>query len=603
MSTIQILPPHIANKIAAGEVVERPASVVKELLENAIDAEARRIRVDLGEGGKRLIRVTDDGRGMDREDLELAVERHATSKIRHESDMATVRTLGFRGEALPSIAAVSRFSIVSRPEAALEGWAVRVVFGKGKTVTAVGCPAGTAVEVEDLFLEIPARLSFLRARQTEMGHVSLIVRTLAVGHPEILFELLSEGKALFRSHPNCQRPECLAYLLGERLSSGMLPVQGTGGGIEVSGYVAPPGEARASSRAFYFFLNRRPITNRLLWRALHEAGRGHLMKNAHPAGVLFLDVEPDLVDINVHPTKQDVRFKHSDTVYRAVYHAVRRAFEGAGSSPDLGSARGFQNHAADAAPPAPVRTHTVGPLVAEQPAMPWGGVSRRSGEEASDLAAGPSRTRAADLDRPKPDFDEGRAVIPDGVRVIGQLYGSYIILEGKDGMIMIDQHAAHEGLLFGRLSRRFSEPRGIGAQPLLFPLVLERSAEDVGGLSEVTPLLRRLGLEVEPFGPSQVAVRTLPDFLAAGTRAETVVHGILDRVLNRPEPDSVLLFREILASMACHCAIKAKNTLDPQEMEALVRQIIDERVTHCPHGRPVALIVGTDEIERRFGRK
>jgi DNA mismatch repair protein MutL len=602
MSTIQILPPHIANKIAAGEVVERPASVVKELLENAIDAGARRIRVDLGEGGKRLIRVTDDGRGMDREDLELSVERHATSKIRHESDMASVRTLGFRGEALPSIAAVSRLSIISRPEGALEGWAVRVVFGKGKTVTAVGCPAGTTVEVEDLFLEIPARLSFLRARQTEMGHVSLIVRTLAVGHPEILFELLSEGKALFRSRPPCQRPDCLAYLLGERLISGMLPVQGTGSGVAVSGYVAPPSEARASSKAFYFFLNRRPITNRLLWRALHEAGRGHLMRNAHPAGVLFLDVEPDLVDVNVHPTKQDVRFRHSDVVYRAVYHAVRRAFEGAGDSLDLLPSRRDQNHTVDASSPASVRTRTAHSLVAEQPPVPWGGIPGRSEKDAPDLTAVPSRA-AASFDSPRLDFDEDRSAISDGVRVIGQLYGSYIILEGKDGMIMIDQHAAHEGLLFGRLSRRFSELRGIGAQPLLFPLVLERSPEDVGGLSEVTPMLRRLGLEVEPFGPSQVAVRALPDFLASGSRVESVVNGILDRVLNCPEPDSALLFRELLASMACHCAIKARNALDPQEMESLVRQLADERVNSCPHGRPVALLIGTDEIERRFGRK
>ena len=328
MSKINILPPHIANQIAAGEVVERPASIVKELLENSIDAGAKRVRVELEDGGKHLIRVTDDGVGLEKEDIDLAVERHATSKIRDESDLAVIHTMGFRGEALSSMGSVSRLSITSRPSDNIEGWLVRIDFGRSKKIMAAGCPSGTTVEVEDLFLEIPARRRFLKRRQTELGHISQIVCTLSVSFSEILFELLSDGREIFRSRPGCQGPERLWPLIGDQLVPQMLPVEGRSQEILVSGYVTPPEEARASSKSFYFFLNKRPINSRLLWKALNQAFRGFMMKNSYPMGALFLEVQPDQVDVNVHPAKQEVRFHDSDAIYRIVYHSVQKALEG-----------------------------------------------------------------------------------------------------------------------------------------------------------------------------------------------------------------------------------------------------------------------------------
>ena len=592
VSRIHVLPPYIANQIAAGEVVERPVSIVKELLENSIDAGAKRISVDLEDGGKHLIRVTDDGVGMEKGDIELAVERHATSKIADEADLTSITSLGFRGEALPSIGAVSRISITSRPSGELEGWQVRMAYGRDKEVTAIGCPPGTTVEVRDLFGEIPARRRFLKRRQTELGHISQIVRTLSVGFPEVLFDLKSDRRNLFRSRPGCQGAECLWPLLGDQLVSQMLSLEGSSEGIRVSGYVTPPGEGRASSRAFYFFLNRRPIGSRLLWKAVMEAFRGLMMKNSFPVGALFLDVHPDQVDVNVHPSKKEVRFYHTDAIYRLVYHSIQRALEGVG--PVVVSSTGDQKREDKMALP----FYKQGPKISQEayqvseelPAS-WGFDSSGKNQEASQISAPES-----------PVFSEGQGVWKD-LRILGQLARSYILAEGPEGLVLVDQHAAHEALIFKRLNRQLEQAEVLTTQPLAFPEVLDRSPEDIARLPEICPILTRIGVVIEPFGDSQVIIRAIPDFVTSGQDIKTVVTELMDRLLNFPQQDAAALIHDLLASMACHSAIKANHHLELQEIEALLREVSSEGVTHCPHGRPIVQVLGFREIERRFGRR
>jgi DNA mismatch repair protein MutL len=601
VSKIHILPPHIANQIAAGEVVERPASIVKELLENSIDAEAKRIRIELEDGGKHLIRVTDDGIGLEKEDIDLAVERHATSKIIDEADLYDIGTMGFRGEALSSIGAVSRLSITSRPYDNIEGWQVKVDFGRDKKTVAAGCPSGTKVEVQDLFLEIPARRSFLKRRQTELGHISQIVRTLSVSFSEILFELLSDGREIFRSRPGCQGPERLWPLIGDQLVPQMLPVEGRFQEIMVSGYVTPPEEARASSRSFYFFLNQRPINSRLLWKALNQAFRGFMMKNSYPVGALFLEVRPDQVDVNVHPAKQEVRFRNPDAIYRIVYHSVQRALEGIKlmASP-------FEK--------TQERSKETGPSI-DQRKLDILSDTFQVSEALSNYAKSPSSGKnqkpaltAGTVHQALPDQNQyvqgsDGADLWRDFRVLGQLAKSYILAEGPHGLVLIDQHAAHEALIFKRLNRQIAQTDALDAQPLVFPEVLERNPEDIAKLPEICPILNRLGMVIEPFGHSQIAVRAVPDFIASYSKTSQLASELIDRIINFPEQDVKGLVHDLLASMACHSAIKANHHLELQEMDALLKELVSEKVTHCPHGRPVSQVLGFNEIERRFGRK
>ncbi len=601
MSKIHILPPHIANQIAAGEVVERPASIVKELLENSIDAGAKRIRVELKDGGKHLIRVTDDGIGLEKEDIDLSVERHATSKIIDEADLNLIGTMGFRGEALSSIGAVSRLSITSRPYDNIEGWQVRVDFGRDKKIVAAGCPSGTKVEVQDLFLEIPARRNFLKRRQTELGHISQIVRTLSVGFPNILFELLSDGREIFRSRPGCHGSQRLWPLAGDKLVLQMLPVKGESMKILVSGYVTPPEEARASSKSFYFFLNQRPINSRLLWKALNQAFRGFTMKNSYPVGALFLEVQPDQVDVNVHPAKQEVRFHDPDVIYRIVYHSVQRALEGIkviASTFEKTPAGSKETGLSIDQQKLDIFSDTL--QVSEavsgygEPSSPWQ-------NQKTALTAGTVPQASTDKDHQVQESD-GADLWCD-FRILGQLAKSYILAEGPHGLVLIDQHAAHEAIIFKRLNKQIAQTDSLNAQPLVFPEVMERNPQDIAKLPEICPILTRLGVVIEPFGHSQIAVRAVPDFLASCSKTSQVASELIDRILNFPEQDAKGLVHDLLASMACHSAIKANHHLELQEMDALIKELVSEQVTHCPHGRPVSQILGFNEIERRFGRK
>ncbi len=632
MGRIHRLPTHIADQIAAGEVVERPASVVRELLENAIDAGATAIDIEIEDGGKRLIRVTDNGCGMDRDDLELAVERHATSKIRTEKDLEAIMTFGFRGEAIPSIASVSRFAITSRPENADTGWRVRINFGRDKITEPAGCPAGTIVEVEDLFLKIPARLRFLKRRQTEAGHISQQVRMLAVAHPEIRFSLKAEGREVFRTPGKEAMPQALWPLVGRELVSKLLPVEGEMQSIKLQGFVAPPDEGRSSSKAFYFFLNGRNISNRMLWKALNEASKGFFMSRSYPVGALFLEIDPSLVDVNVHPAKQEVRFHQTDAVYRIIYHSLRNTWEKNDREENPSSAFAQKAHFANTGN---TRESESEPASQQVP-LPWE-TPERSGNPASldssgQIGESPSQTYCFSREKtvqtdqtsetktckghihspfpgehetPSPEqallrknkTEDGREL-----RLIGQLDNSYILCQGEYGLVIIDQHAAHEGIIFKRLKEEFEKNGAITSQPLLFPEVLDVRPEDAARIPSLLPILRKMGIEAEEFGPEQIQVRTMPDFLAESRRATRVLREIIDRLLDAATPDANSLMHDILSSMACHSAIRANQTLSPQEMQALLDQLGEEGVTRCPHGRPVSQTIDFTEIRRNFKR-
>ena len=382
----------------------------------------------------------------------------------------------------------------------------------------------------------------------------------------------------------------------------MLYVEGRSQGVQLSGYVSRPEDGRAWSRAFYFFLSGRPIGNRLLWKALNEAFKGVLMKNSYPVGALFLDVQPDQVDVNVHPTKQEVRFHHPESIYRLVYHAVQRGLEAINITL---SERGQTTEYETAFPISaldPRREISLNaPQVSRELPLSW--ISDSIGNSLKTPAnAGPEPVIFQNQVHGVSKSDTEASPLED-LRVLGQLARSYILAEGRAGLVVVDQHAAHEGLIFKRLEQEFAQAEGLTAQHLAFPEILERGPEDLARLPDVCPILNQIGILVEPFGDSQITIRAVPDFLASGPNARAIVTGLMDRVLSHPLQDTNALLHELLASMACHSAIKANHPLELQEMKALLRELDSEGVNQCPHGRPVIQVLEFSEIERRFRRK
>ncbi len=601
MANIKILPTHVANQIAAGEVVERPASVVKELIENAIDAGATKIVIHIEDGGRSLIRVIDNGPGMGRDDLELAVEPHATSKIGTADDLDNICTLGFRGEALSSIAAVSRFSITSRPSESTEGWKIKMDFGKNKRMEPIGCRAGTVVEARDIFMELPARRKFLKGNRAEAAHIAQITRLFAACFHEIEFILKSGNREIFRSKAGISGAGHLMPLFGDKALKNMVEIEGKSPSATVNGMVSLPEEARTSSRALYFFLNRRPIKSRLLWKALNDAYRGYLVRGTFPMGAVFIYMDPSQVDINVHPQKQEVRFHRGEDIYRLVYHAVRQALE---TGKEGLADKGHLDHERPSSGVVrgngyPVEGAREESQVSEVVPLPWNKGSQATLHPYPNIGSRPSS-----LDR-GPDYQHARPVHGDihgGIRVIGQFADSYIVAQDGQHLILIDQHAAHEAVIFSRLKRTFKEKGEFSGQKLVFPLVIERPPSQIPGIERIVPALRRLGIVLEVFGEDAVLVRSVPDFLDTRGTLEKTISRVLDRLLRDPEVNLSNILHEILGEMACHSAIKANHPLQQVEMEALIREIREEGVTNCPHGRPVIQRITIDEIARGFKR-
>ncbi|MCI0782524.1 MAG: DNA mismatch repair endonuclease MutL [Chloroflexi bacterium] len=571
---IQVLPPELASKIAAGEVVERPASVVKELLENALDAGASQLTVEIKGGGVEYIRVTDDGAGIPADELELAFQRHATSKLQSQDQLDAVATLGFRGEALPSIAAVSHLVMTTRPAQSDAAHQIELQWGKKIRTGPQGAPAGTSIGVSDLFGNLPARRKFLRSASTEAGRVQELVARYALAYPDVRFQLVSDGRRQFTTSGNHQSRETLLAVYGPEVANGMLEISGQDPetGYQVEGYVSAPSLNRANRTYMTFFVNRRWIQNRMLSFALEEAYHGLLPDKRFPLAVVNLSLPYADVDVNSHPAKREVRFHQESKVFSVLQRTVRAALVADSPVPQI---------------PAPgTGAPAVGPVSAYSPSF----FSRTAfSGSASEAWGGPPDAAA-----PKQ--------APPGLKVVGQLKLTYIVAEGPDGMYLVDQHAAHERILFDEL--RAKGEANSGARPgerLLEPVTLELTPGQVEVYQSNAQALANYGFEVEPFGPASYLLRAVPSIVSTQDPAQSLLN-ILDMVafegLVRQQEDV------LAASIACHGAIRAGKSLTEAEMRALMEQLEATDNPHtCPHGRPTMLHFSSFHMEREFGRR
>ena len=574
---IRVLPPGVAARIAAGEVIERPASVVKELVENSLDAGSRSIGVEVRHGGLASIRVTDDGCGIPADEVSLAFERHATSKLGAVEDLADIGTLGFRGEALASIAAAAGVRMTTRTADAESATAVELEGGAIVRQSEAGAGVGTTIEVEALFSTIPARLKFIRSAAAETARVRQTVDHLAMAHPHVQFTLRTDGKLQLSTSGNGSLRDAVAAVHGAGLAQAMIEVGSWTGAYPVWGLVGTPEQSRANRTGVSLFVNNRWVQHRAVGVAVEEAYRGLLMEGRFPIAVVFLDVPPGEVDVNVHPNKREVRLSHEGDAFSSVQHAVRDALLAA--SP-IAEADGLLSQAAPAAPPqAPSFEMTLAPQERQQAPLP------EPAPVAEDAYAPLEPLRgASSLSR---------------LRVLGQIANTYIVADGPDGMYLIDQHAAHESVLYYRLLRQWanSAPE---VQPMLEPLPMGLTPQQMDALGDGRAVLERYGLVVEPFGDDTLLVRAVP-VMARRVDAAKLVAETLDRFAARA--NGVETHLSAAASIACHSAVRAGQVLDPQEMMALGEALASEmNPQHCPHGRPTVIRVSTDVLGRQFGR-
>ncbi|MEY3143397.1 MAG: mismatch repair protein MutL [Planctomycetota bacterium] len=592
---IRVLPPELVNQIAAGEVVERPASVVKELVENAIDAGARTILIEVEGGGAELVRITDDGGGIPETELPLAVAAHATSKVATSDDLAAIHTFGFRGEALASIASVSRFKLQSCVRGATSGAEIEVEGGAIRPVRPAPARPGTVVEVRTLFFNVPARRKFLKSDAAETARVTETVEALALAHPTVSFELRSNGRRLLDLPATAEPTKRTLDVLGSELAPELLEFEERFpelGGLVVRGFAGKPGIARPSSRAIRIHLNGRPIMDRTVLHAVREAYRGLVDPARTPTVALILELDPREVDVNVHPAKSEVRFRSQQAVHSAVRKAIERTLRAANLVPSF----------VPDALRAPAEPYT-GPRA---PLFGSGFVAERGGRVAQpevDFSAFASL--AAGLAEPKPGEPAAAAEpVLAGEFPYIQLLNGFVVTEDADGVVIVDQHALHERAMFAAFLDRLD--RGaLESQRLLVPIVLERSAREVEILGEIAPLLARLGVDARPFGPRSVAVEAVPTLLhSRNADAGAFVGDLLEKAVEHGSLVSLeAALHEIVDMMACKAAVKAGDTLSAAEIRSLLamRESI-ERSTACPHGRPTSIRIARSELERRFGR-
>ncbi|MCR9093801.1 MAG: DNA mismatch repair endonuclease MutL [bacterium] len=622
---IRLLSDALVDQIAAGEVVERPASVVKELVENAIDAGATTIRVEVRDGGAALIAVTDDGVGMTPDELPMALQRHATSKLRSAADLMRIGSFGFRGEALPAIASVSRFRIVSRARDRAEGYEILIEGGEIKSERAAGGPVGTRIEVADLFASVPARRKFLKRAGTEWGHIADWLARLALVHPELHLEIQRDDRKA-TVWPTCRSlRDRIAMILPDEDAAALVEVEHDTPEAKVHAFVSTPERTRPNGNALYLFVNGRPVRDRLLRGALIQAYRDLIPRGRFPVGVLYVEVPPATVDVNVHPAKWEVRFIDPQAVHRAIRHAVRdamakRSWLGDMSAPGKGPpvATGLGARA----------TATTEPMFTPQRSIPTTGAA-----ETNDwvFARGDASVdRVAETATSPPAFEaptgghSGSVLVVPGARsdesapvssfgalsILGQLRASYILAETADGLMVIDQHAAHERILYENLRKGWLE-RGVARQGLLTPLTVELAPSAVAAIGEAPEIVARLGFEIEPFGDDAVLVRAIPAEISGQDVGELVTElaSALDDVEGGDEADENVVrwlpsLDRLFATMACHSARRFGDRLPREEQEAILAGLdtIPWAPT-CPHGRPVAILLSHADLELRFRRR
>jgi len=599
MSKIRILPETLSNKIAAGEVVERPASAVKELVENALDAGSTRIIIEVEQGGRSLIRVSDNGSGMGHDDALLAIERYATSKIHRDQDLFSIHTLGFRGEALPSIAAVSRFALVTREESAETGMEILVDGGKIKNVSEVGAPRGTMVTVKQLFFNTPARRKFLKTISTEMSHIADIVASIAMAHSQVLFRL-SHNDKIVKDWPATSRPfDRVAEVLGSDLKKDLHPIEFSGDGIGVSGWIASPRVSRRSLRGVYIYVNGRFVRDRIIQHALFEGYAQRLVKGQYPAALVLISVPFDEVDVNVHPTKNEVRFARQRSVHDAVKSAVARTLREVDRPHWRPVNFSTDRRQSNAERVSETAREEFGIRNSEDVPRNSYPATRTPQPESRTPQPEPHPAQPAPLTRQAPIWEEKRFA---DFRVIGQLHQTYILCESEEGLILIDQHAAHERILFEQLSSRSKQSR-FNAQRLLVPETLEVGYREAEVLEKIMPDLGELGLEIEPFGGNTFVVKAVPGLLA-DRPIKPILIEIVEKIVEIGGP---AVLAEVLTEgrmvMACHSAIRANQALSDAQMRALLKQL-DEcgNPSHCPHGRPTWIRWDLKTLEKSFKR-
>ena len=650
MSKIRILPEQLANRIAAGEVVERPASVVKELIENSLDAGAERIEIDIEGGGTRLIRIIDNGEGMDEDDVLLCLERHGTSKITEDNDLDQISTLGFRGEAIPSIGSVSKLAITSRPAGSSLGTRAELNYGKLTKVHEIGCTQGTTIEIRNLFGNTPARKKFLRTQRTELAHIDEVVKSYALAAPKATFILRINDRETLHLDNTTNLRERLGQIMN--YSGKLLQVSGTDGrsrGPRIQGLLLPPDANIAASARIRLLVNGRAVKNRLMAHAATEGMRSFLMKGRSPAGLLHLHIAPEEVDVNVHPAKHEIRFRNGQAVHQLISQSVEQAilnyqktiqghiFQGQPTETDA-PAKGIQQEAKPISlfkPQAlPTRTTTttqekmVPNLSCREPSSPppttaqpveqvspqpstttaphsFETTTHRTTVSATDSS--PSEPPAAYTTSPSHSIqkqvpEETTGTPSPNLRLIGQYNKLYILCQSGSDLLIIDQHAAHERLLFENLKQQYMGGR-LSSQALLFPIHLELAATDIRTLEQHQETIQQLGFDLRPFGGSTYLLSGVPALTGHCAPTELFLEILTGLASQTNHKNKSSRFENILASMACKGAVKGGDTLHEQEIESLLQRMAEaDLFSHCPHGRPVSHRIEPDEIKKWFHR-
>ncbi|MFC1618087.1 DNA mismatch repair endonuclease MutL [Patescibacteria group bacterium] len=595
MNKIKVLPEDLMNKIAAGEVVERPASIVKELVENSLDAGADRIIIEADDGGRKLIRVVDNGTGMSKEDAKLAFTRHATSKIASPDDLWRIKTLGFRGEALPSIASIAKVDLKTRSAKSVAGTLVSIADSKMSDPEETGTPPGTIIEVRDIFHNTPARRKYLKSANTEYGHISSAVTDLALAHPEISFTFKHKKRQVFQLPGKQKFIDRVKSLFGEDLTQNLLPLKYNSPYLQIAGYVGKPSVSRSSRDQQYLFVNGRRVENRLLSKAVFDGYHTLLQKQEYPVYFIFLQLNPDLVDVNVHPQKKEVRFLNQNMIFNAVRDSVQKALEGKELAPRVGFAMSKLNRKIS------------------KPGLVFTG-----------RAHGPAPTSKRFSPRQSLDFSrELLSAEPEEKRdyqLLGQVNETYIIIEDQEGMKIIDQHAVHERELYDkfqtqikndppspRLRRAGKKITNAKCQKLLSPVKIELSAKEAGVIEENFDLIKSFGFEIENFGKAgnvkMYAINAVPADLK-DVDVKSFIKNIVDDLINSDRIKKINSAREkIIATMACRGAVKAGDHLSHEEMAHLVDLVRSGKIKTCPHGRPVMVELQWNDLEKQFGRK
>ncbi len=658
MGRIRVLSDQVANQIAAGEVVDRPASVVKELLENALDAGASRIRVEVEAGGRKLIRIADDGCGMSRDDAMLAFERHATSKIRSSDDLLSIATLGFRGEALPSIASIARLELTTRPPEDATGTRIEIAGGKILAVEDAGGPPGTTIAIRDLFFNTPARRKFLRAESTELSHVTALVTHYALAHPEMHFELHSATHALLKAPPVREPSERIYQIFGRDTLDQLLPMAAERrfdhagipepppwrrdddyqapdpGFLRVSGFISKPALQKLNRNSIYIFVNHRLIRDRLILHAITEAYRNIIPPTSFPVMLLFMEMPAHEVDVNVHPAKTEVRFRQQSLVHDFVREAIRMTLMKARPAASFLSAITANPQASSSLVPTGASEPENAPPISEMPeselppqpsdavpfapAMPFSlapPVPRPQDVHlpfaAPEIAAAPAPAaangHACGEEAPQEEWpaggeDPGTLHSLASLMPLGQLRESFILAVNDEGLWIVDQHVAHERVLFEKILRERQTER-VERQRLLMPMLIDLLPQQMAVFATVAAELERNGCEAEPFGPHTIAIKAAPSGLA-GRELERMIHEVLEQPGSASQSENLEAARtRIAASIACHSAIKVNMPLDRQRMEWLLAELArTEHPTSCPHGRPIALRYSWKDIQRAFQR-